>query len=124
MKSLFSSLQMLCTPPTHAAGTSPSSLWSQQALDRQLVNLRIASHPRHCVPGFKAQDWSCALSAKTCVSVCKVLPCDVISVQGFPLPLSLLLSPNGSAADSFPERIAPLDLCYVLGGILKSQNLE
>lgn len=107
---------MLCTPPTHAAGTSPSSLWSQQALNRQLVNLRIASHPRHFAPGFKAQDWSCALSAKTCVSVCRVLPYDVISVQGSPFPLSLLLSPNGSAADSFPERIAPPDLCYVLVG--------
>lgn len=64
------------------------------------------------------------LSAKTCVSVCKVLSCDIISVQGSPFLLSLLLSSNGSAADSFPERIASLDLCYVLGGILKSQNLE
>lgn len=54
------------------------------------------------------------LSQQRRVCVYKVLPCDVTSVQGSPFPLSLLLSPNGNVAGSFPERIAPLDLCLGL----------
>lgn len=99
-------------------------LWSQQVLDGQLVNLRIASHPRHRSPGFRAQDWSCVLSAKICVSVCKLSPCGVVLAQGSPFLLSLLLSPTGGAADTFPERITPHGLCLCLRWNSREANPE
>lgn len=92
--------------------------------DGQLVNLRIASHPRQHVSEFRAQDRAALSQQRPVFSVCKLLPCGIMLAQDSLFPLSLLLSSTGGAADTFPERITHMVCVYVLGGILKSRTLK